>query len=44
MASGEIVQATANDHTDLCTTLKGSGNTLGIVTLFDMPTFKQGRF
>ncbi|CAG9998328.1 unnamed protein product [Clonostachys byssicola] len=42
LASGEIVNANADENADLWTALKGAGNNLGIVTRFDMRTFKQG--
>ncbi|KAI0379305.1 hypothetical protein F5Y04DRAFT_260138 [Hypomontagnella monticulosa] len=43
LASGEIVNANANDNADLWIALKGSGNNLGIVTRYDLRTFKQGQ-
>lgn len=44
LASGEIVNANANTNADLWTALKGSGNNLGVVTRYDLRTFKQGKF
>ncbi|ROV94342.1 hypothetical protein VMCG_08650 [Cytospora schulzeri] len=43
LASGEIVNANADDNVDLWTALKGAGNNLGIVTRYDLRTFKQGK-
>lgn len=43
LASGDIVQANAKDHSDLWRGLKGAGNNLGIVTRYDFRTFKQGK-
>lgn len=44
LASGEIVQANANDHPDLYIALKGGGGSnFGIVTRLDFATFKQGK-
>ncbi|KAI3319101.1 FAD-binding domain-containing protein [Xylariaceae sp. AK1471] len=42
LASGEIVNANANDHPDLWKALRGGGNNFGVVTRFDLRTFKQG--
>ncbi|KAF4631708.1 hypothetical protein G7Y89_g6423 [Cudoniella acicularis] len=43
LASGEIVNANAHENTNLWTALRGGGNNLGIVTKFDLRTFKQGK-
>lgn len=43
LASGEIVNANAHENADLWTALRGGGNNLGIVTRFDLKTFKQGQ-
>ncbi|KAL8943619.1 MAG: hypothetical protein Q9211_000923, partial [Gyalolechia sp. 1 TL-2023] len=42
LASGEIVYATSSSHKDLWLALKGGSNNFGIVTRFDVATFKQG--
>lgn len=44
LASGEIVNANADEHTDLWRALRGGGNNFGVVTRFDLKTFKQGPF
>ncbi|KAH8755813.1 hypothetical protein F5883DRAFT_469218 [Diaporthe sp. PMI_573] len=44
LASGEVINANANDNTDLFVSLRGGGNNLAIVTRYDMRTFKQGKF
>ena len=41
LASGKIINANAHENTDLWTALRGGGNNLGIVTRFDLRTFKQ---
>lgn len=43
LASGEIVQANAKIHQNLFLALKGGSNNFGVVTRFDLPTFKQGQ-
>ncbi|XXG99430.1 hypothetical protein Hte_005769 [Hypoxylon texense] len=43
LASGEIVNANADDNADLWVALKGAGNNLGIVTRYDFRTFQQGQ-
>lgn len=42
LASGDIVDANAKDHRDLWRALQGGGNNFGVVTRFDLKTFKQG--
>ena len=42
LASGEIVQANQQENHDLFIALKGGSNNFGVVTRFDLPTFKQG--
>jgi FAD/FMN-containing dehydrogenase len=42
LVSGEIVNANAEEHTDLWVGLRGAGNSLGIVTHFDLTIFGQG--
>ncbi|KAI0406388.1 hypothetical protein F4802DRAFT_613607 [Xylaria palmicola] len=42
VASGEILNANAQEYSDLWVALRGGGNNLGIVTRFDFRTFKQG--
>lgn len=42
LASGAIVQANARENNDLWLALGGGGNNFGVVTRFDMRTFKQG--
>ncbi|KAF7531134.1 hypothetical protein G7054_g9189 [Neopestalotiopsis clavispora] len=44
LGSGEIVNANATENADLWRALRGGGNNFGVVTRFDMRTFKQGRF
>ncbi len=44
VASGEIVNANANENADLWWALRGGGNNFGVVTRFDFRTFKQGPF
>ncbi|KAI0415869.1 FAD-binding domain-containing protein [Xylaria grammica] len=41
LASGDIVDANAKDHPDLWRALRGGGNNFGVVTRFDLRTFKQ---
>lgn len=43
LASGRIVNANASNHAVLHKALKGGGNNFGIVTQFDLKTFKQGK-
>ncbi|RYC61325.1 hypothetical protein CHU98_g4904 [Xylaria longipes] len=42
VASGEILNANAQENSDLWVALRGGGNNLGIATRFDLRTFKQG--
>ncbi|TGJ85218.1 hypothetical protein E0Z10_g3543 [Xylaria hypoxylon] len=42
VASGEILNANAQENLDLWVALRGGGNNLGIVTRFDVRTFEQG--
>ncbi|KAI1082678.1 FAD-binding domain-containing protein [Whalleya microplaca] len=42
LASGAIVNANARENPDLWVALRGGGNNFGIVTRFDVRTFKQG--
>ncbi|RYP13801.1 hypothetical protein DL767_010580 [Monosporascus sp. MG133] len=44
LASGDIVNANAEENPDLFKALKGGGNNFGVVTRFDMRTFTQGPF
>lgn len=44
LASGKVVNANAKENSDLFKALKGGGNNFGVVTRFDMRTFKQGPF
>jgi hypothetical protein len=44
LASGQIVQANSSGNQDLHTALKGGSSNFGIVTRFDMKTFKQGPY
>jgi hypothetical protein len=44
LASGEVVNANANENTDLFISLRGGGNNFAIVTRYDMRTFNQGKF
>ncbi|KAI1747786.1 FAD-binding domain-containing protein [Xylaria castorea] len=42
VASGDIINANAQENSDLWVALRGGGNNLGIVTRFDFRTFEQG--
>lgn len=42
VASGEILNANAQENSDLWVALRGGGNNFGIVTRFDVRTFRQG--
>ena len=42
LASGTLVSANANVNPDLWLALKGGSNNFGVVTRFDLRTFKQG--
>ncbi|KAL1867476.1 hypothetical protein Daus18300_006320 [Diaporthe australafricana] len=44
LASGKIVTASAAENPDLWRALRGGGNNLGVVTRYDLRTFKQGPF
>jgi FAD/FMN-containing dehydrogenase len=44
LASGEIVNANADQNSDLWIALRGGANNFGVVTRFDFRTFEQGRF
>ncbi|KAI4141696.1 MAG: hypothetical protein L6R39_005230, partial [Caloplaca ligustica] len=44
LASGEIVNANANINKDLWVALRGGSNNFGVVTRFDLRTFRQGPF
>ncbi|KAH7303064.1 hypothetical protein B0I35DRAFT_384423 [Stachybotrys elegans] len=44
LASGEVVNANENENADLFRALRGGGNNFGVVTRFDLRTFKQGPF
>lgn len=44
LSSGEVVNANAEENSDLLKALKGSGNNLGVITAFDIKTFEQGKF
>ncbi|KAI9780213.1 MAG: hypothetical protein M1816_003137 [Peltula sp. TS41687] len=44
LASGEIVNANSKENSDLWFGLKGGSNNFGIVTRFDLRTFRQGKF
>lgn len=43
LASGDIVNANAHENPDLWFALKGGSNNFGVVTRFDLRTFKQGK-
>jgi hypothetical protein len=44
LASGEVVNANANSHSDLFLALKGGcGSNFGIIIRFDFATFQQGK-
>jgi hypothetical protein len=42
LSSGQVVNANADENTDLWVALRGGGNNFGIVTRFDFRTFEQG--
>ncbi|KAI5865348.1 hypothetical protein GGS23DRAFT_422663 [Durotheca rogersii] len=44
LASGEVVNANTDENADLWRALRGGGNNFGVVTRYDMRTFKQGPF
>ena len=44
LASGAFVNANAKENPDLFKALRGGGNNFGVVTRYDMRTFKQGPF
>lgn len=44
LGSGEIVNANADENADLWKALRGGGNNFGVITRYDMRTFKQGPF
>lgn len=44
LANGQIANANANENSDLFVALKGGANNFGIVTRFDMKTFKLGNY
>ncbi|KAI1501826.1 hypothetical protein F5X99DRAFT_418254 [Biscogniauxia marginata] len=44
LGSGEIVNASANENADLWKALRSGGNNFGVVTHYDMCTFKQEPF
>lgn len=44
LASGEIVNANADENRDLWLALRGGNNNFGVVTRFDFRTFPQGSF
>lgn len=43
LADGRIFNANANENSDLWLALRGGSNNFGVVTRFDMKTFKQGQ-
>ncbi|KAK9799244.1 hypothetical protein SCARD494_02425 [Seiridium cardinale] len=44
LGSGEVVNANVNENADLWKALRGGGNNFGVITRYDMRTFKQGPF
>lgn len=44
LASGQVINANAQQHSDLWLALKGGGNKFGIETRFDLAAFPQGNF
>lgn len=44
LSNGNIVNANATENSDLWRALRGGGNNFGIVTRYDLKTFKQGPF
>lgn len=44
LASGDIVNANATSNADLFAALKAGQNNLGVVTRFDLLSFKQGSY
>lgn len=43
LASGQIVNVNKDENQDLWTVLKGGSNNFGVVTRFDLKTFKHGK-
>jgi len=43
LASGEIINASAEENSDLFIALTGGANNFGVITRFDMKTFQQGQ-
>ena len=43
LASGDVVNANAHENPDLWFALKGGSNNFGVVTRFDLKTFRQGK-
>lgn len=44
LASGEVANANSKENSDLWFALKGGSNNFGVVTRFDLRTFRQGKF
>lgn len=44
LASGKVVDSNKRENPNLFKSLRGGGNNFGVVTRFDMRTFKQGPF
>lgn len=44
LANGQIANANAHENSDLFVALKGGSNNFGIITRFDMKTFKLGNY
>lgn len=44
LASGDIINANEHENTDLLIALRDGGNNFGVVTRYDLRTFKQGSF
>lgn len=42
LGSGEVANANADENADLWKALRGGGNNFGVVTRYDVRTFKQG--
>lgn len=43
LASGQIINANKDEHSDLLVALRGGGNNFGVVTRVDIRTFEQGK-
>lgn len=44
LASGDVINANADENSDLWLALRGGSNNFGVVTRYDLRTFAQGPF